>query len=140
MEPTNNESNPYEPKRENRHVTDFHKQLGIQEWMIDSVDKPKLVEDKGGGYFRWVDMKIELRDPLYYSPISKLFELRNDPYKLDVFHIRNLDSAGYVFEEWEVKPEKITMIDFGGRASNDNSDIQKLSICIRPEYCKLTKS
>lgn len=150
---------PFEPKRKNRFLLTFDSSLGINQWYVETAQRPSSKTNNieipflntstyVAGRFVWNDMKVLFRDPIGPSAAQALMEwyrLCSETvtgrqgyaagYKKDVW-LEMLDPGGVVIEKWYLEKCWITDIDFGTLGYNDDK-IADINVTLRPDRCVL---
>ena len=127
---------PYEPKRVNRFIVRFPSSLGINEWFVESANRPNLnitptpipflnTSTYVAGRFEWQTINVTFRDPIGPSASQALMEWVRlcaesvtgrmgyaAGYKKNV-DLEMLDPTGVVVEKWILEGTFLTNINFG---------------------------
>lgn len=149
----------YEPLRQNRWLMRFPSDLGIQEWWLQSANRPKINQQEKEipflntstyviGRYQWETIQVTLRDPIGPSASQAIMEwirLHSESvtgrqgyaagYKRDV-EIEMLDPTGVVVQKWILKNTMCTSADFGS-LSYDSDDLANITITLRFDYAIL---
>ena len=150
---------PYEPKRQNRFILRFDTTLGINEWFVESSQRPSLkinstaisflnTKTYVAGQFEWQEMKVTFRDPIGPSAAQAVMEWVRlcaesvtgrmgyaAGYKKNV-DLEMLDPTGVVIERWLLQGCFITSADFG-QLSYEGDKLATISCSLRPDRCIL---
>jgi len=150
---------PYEPKRNNRFILQLPEELGIEEWLVQSVPRPRLrgrTEHINGGY-DFPPFWIRFRDPIGPSTSQKLWDLymglNTSNLENDMVHeatiedlrtrfdnirrfgmnmnLKMLDPTGVVVEHWEILGCTVLDFDFGNLDYGDDS-VASCGIRVKP--------
>ncbi len=118
--PTNNDNRvirnnfvPFEPMVRNRFLVSFPDEIGIGEYMVQSVDRPRA--HLRNGLVEWENIRIDFVDPIVPSvsqALSVFFQGENLMNNVLEFKIQMLDPVGTVVSEWIINGF-IGTIDFG---------------------------
>ena len=149
----------YEPLRKNRWLMRFPSDLGIQEWWLQSANRPKITQQEKEipflntstyviGRYQWETIQISLRDPIGPSASQAIMEwvrLHSESitgrqgyaagYKRDV-ELEMLDPTGVVVQKWILKNTMCTTADFGD-LSYDSDDLANITLTFRFDYAIL---
>ena len=149
----------YEPLRKNRWLLRFPADLGIQEWTLESANRPKISQPHEEiqflntstyvvGRYTWGEISVTLRDPIGPSTSQAVMEwvrLTSESatgrqgyaigYKRDV-ELEMLDPTGAVVQKWILVNCFITDADFGQLSMSDHG-LATVAITLRPDYCIL---
>ena len=150
---------PYEPKRQNRFILRFPSTLGINEWFVESISRPKLTIGATeiqflntstwvAGRFNWGEISVKFRDPIGPSASQALMEWVRlcaetvtgrmgyaAGYKKNV-DLELLDPTGVVVEKWILEGAWLSSVDFGSLAYN-SENIAEINATLRPDRCIL---
>jgi len=150
---------PYEPKRNNRFILRFPSSLGINEWFVEGVGKPKITiaatpipflntETYVAGKFTWGTINVKFRDPIGPSASQALMEWVRlcaesvtgrmgyaAGYKKNV-DLEQLDPTGVVIEKWVLEGCFLSDVGFGD-LSYTNDGLVSISATLRPDRCIL---
>jgi hypothetical protein len=150
---------PYEPKRANRFILRFPSSLGINEWFVESTNRPKIeinsvpipflnTETYVAGIFKWGTISVTFRDPIGPSAAQALMEwvrLHAESvtgrmgyaagYKKNV-DLEMLDPTGVVVEKWILEGCFLTDVDFQGLGYGDDK-LATIQATLRPDRCIL---
>lgn len=150
---------PYEPKRVNRFILRFDSTLGINEWFVESTDRPSIditsvaipflnTETYVAGRFKWNSMNVVFRDPIGPSATQALMEwvrLHAESvtgrmgyaagYKKNV-DLEMLDPTGVVVEKWILDSCMITKSAWN-QAQYGQDGLATLSVTLQPDRCIL---
>ena len=150
---------PYEPKRSNRFIMRFPSSLGINEWFVESTNRPKITINKVdipflntktyvAGMFEWGEISVTFRDPIGPSAAQALMEwvrLHAESvtgrmgyaagYKKNV-DLEMLDPTGVVVEKWILEGCFLTDVDFQALSYSDDK-LQTIQATLRPDRCIL---
>lgn len=149
----------YELLRKNRFLLRFPSDLGIQEWWVSSVSRPKYTSGKTEipfintsnyviGRYQWEEINISLRDPIGPSASQAVMEwvrLHSESvtgrqgyavaYKRDLI-LEMLDPTGTAISQWIIKEAMITSASFGELDYNSD-DLATIELTLQPFYCIL---
>ena len=149
----------YEPLRKNRWLMRFPSDLGIQEWWLQSANRPKITQQEKEipflntstyvvGRYQWETIQIALRDPIGPSASQAIMEwirLHSESvtgrqgyaagYKRDV-ELEMLDPTGVVVQKWILKNTMCTSADFG-YLSFYSDDLANITLTLRFDYAIL---
>ena len=127
---------PYEPKRQNRFILRFPSSLGINEWFVETAQRPHIqiaateipflnTSTYVAGRFNWQALNVTFRDPIGPSAAQALMEwvrLHAESvtgrmgyaagYKKNV-DLEMLDPTGVVVEKWILEGAFMTSVNFG---------------------------
>ena len=150
---------PYEPKRENRWILRFPSSLGINEWYVESISRPKLTIGSKeieflntstfvAGRFKWDAISVKFRDPIGPSASQALMEWVRlcaesvtgrmgyaAGYKKNV-DLEMLDPTGVVVEKWILEGTWLTGVNFDSLAYNTDA-LASISATLRMDRCVL---
>ena len=133
----------YEPKQSNRFLVKFPTEFKIKEWVVRSIEKPKLrIIDKKifgfkyGSKSLWSTINITLLDSIGYSSTESVFNINQvEPFTI---HIEMLDPTGVVVEDMKLVDCRIKSIDYGYLGYTENK-IHTINLEIQPKNIKLIK-
>jgi hypothetical protein len=150
---------PYEPKKKNRFILRFPSELGINEWFVETTNRPKITigsidipflntKRYVAGKYEWGTVGVTLRDPIGPSAAQAMMEwvrLHAESvtgrmgyaagYKKDV-ELEMLDPTGVVIEKWSLIQCFLTDVDFGSLGYADDA-LANITLTLRPDYCVL---
>lgn len=150
----------YELLRKNRFLLRFPSDLGIQEWWVDSGNRPHFSQNSTDihflntqtyviGKYKWETMSFTLRDPIGPSASQAVMEwvrLHSESitgrqgyacaYKRDLI-LEMLDPTGTAISQWIIKGAMITDVNFGD-LNYSSDDLATIEITIQPAYCILS--
>lgn len=150
---------PAEPKRKNRWLFRFPKDLGFQEWYLSSASRPSITQGDVEipfintstfvlGRFTWDTIDITLRDAIGPSTAQAVMEwvrLGSESvtgrqgyaqgYKKDVY-IEMLDPSGVTVEKWKLEGTFLTNVSFGD-LSYDDDGLAEINATLRMDRCIL---
>jgi len=150
---------PYEPKKKNRFILRFPSELGINEWFVETTNRPKITigsidipflntKRYVAGKYEWGTIGVTLRDPIGPSAAQAMMEwvrLHAESvtgrmgyaagYKKDV-ELEMLDPTGVVIEKWSLIQCFLTDVDFGSLGYADDG-LANITLTLRPDYCVL---
>ena len=150
---------PYEPKRKNRFILRFPSELGINEWFVETTNRPKITIKSTeipflntkryvAGIYEWGTIGVTLRDPIGPSAAQAMMEwvrLHAESvtgrmgyaagYKKDT-ELEMLDPTGVVIEKWSLIQCFLTDVDFGSLGYSDDA-LAGITLTLRPDYCVL---
>jgi hypothetical protein len=150
---------PYEPKRKNRFILSFPSELGINEWYVESANRPSIsiksveipflnTKKYVAGQYEWGEISVTFRDPIGPSAAQALMEwvrLHAESvtgrmgyaagYKKDVT-LQMLDPTGVVVEKWIMIGCFLTKADFQTLGYGDDG-LATIQATLRPDYCVL---
>ena len=150
---------PYEPKKANRFILRFDSTLGINEWFIQTSDRPSIdiksvdipflnTSTYVAGRFTWGELPVTFRDPIGPSASQAVMEWIRlcaesvtgrmgyaAGYKKNV-DLEMLDPTGVVVEKWILEGTFLTGYD-GGSLSYSTDGIAKISCNMRMDRCIL---
>ena len=150
---------PYEPKRNNRWILRFHSSLGINEWYVESTERPKLkinsvpipflnTEVYVAGKFNWEPINVTFRDPIGPSATQAVMEwIRTCAesvtgrmgyaagYKKNV-DLEMLDPTGVVIEKWILEGAFLTGYN-GGALKYGSDEVSTITSTIVMDRCIL---
>ena len=150
---------PYEPKKKNRFILRFPSELGINEWFVETTNRPKITigsidipflntKRYVAGKYEWGTVGVTLRDPIGPSAAQAMMEwvrLHAESvtgrmgyaagYKKDV-ELEMLDPTGVVIEKWSLIQCFLTDVDFGSLGYSDDA-LANITLTLRPDYCVL---
>jgi len=150
---------PYEPKKKNRFILRFPSELGINEWFVETTNRPKITigsidipflntKRYVAGKYEWGTIGVTLRDPIGPSAAQAMMEwvrLHAESvtgrmgyaagYKKDV-ELEMLDPTGVVIEKWSLIQCFLTDVDFGSLGYSDDA-LANITLTLRPDYCVL---
>lgn len=110
----------FEMKLNNRFQVTFPEELGIESWMVQSIDRPHVSLSE---YRReWEDITITFYDAIGPSTSQKIMGLMvNDNNRLTMdIKVQVFDPVGAAVEEWIVNG-LIRSVDFGQLSYNENA-------------------
>ncbi len=150
---------PYEPKKKNRFILRFPSELGINEWFVETTNRPKIsinpidipflnTKRYVAGKYEWNTIGVTLRDPIGPSAAQAMMEwvrLHAESvtgrmgyaagYKKNV-DLEMLDPTGVVIEKWSLIQCFLTDVDFGSLGYADDA-LANITLTLRPDYCVL---
>jgi hypothetical protein len=150
---------PYEPKRQNRFIMRFPSSLGINEWFVETANRPTITINSTeiqflntstyvAGRFTWGTIGLKLRDPIGPSAAQATMEWIRlcaesvtgrmgyaAGYKKNV-DLEMLDPTGVVVEKWIYEGCFITTANFGGLGYSQDA-LAGIDITLRPDRCIL---
>ena len=150
---------PYEPKKANRFILRFDSTLGINEWFIQTSDRPSIdiksvdipflnTSTYVAGRFEWKELNVTLIDPIGPSATQSIMEwvrLHAESvtgrmgyaagYKKNV-DLEMLDPTGVVVEKWILQNCFITKASWD-KVDYKDDKLAGLSISLRPDRCIL---
>jgi hypothetical protein len=150
---------PYEPKKKNRFILRFPSELGINEWFVETTNRPKITigsidipflntKRYVAGKYEWGTIGVTLRDPIGPSAAQAMMEwvrLHAESvtgrmgyaagYKKDI-ELEMLDPTGVVIEKWSLIQCFLTDVDFGSLGYSDDA-LANITLTLRPDYCVL---
>jgi hypothetical protein len=150
---------PYEPKRKNRFILRFPSSLGINEWFVETANRPSIkikevpidflnTSTFVAGRFNWDTIQVKFRDPIGPSATQALMEwvrLHAESvtgrmgyavgYKRDV-DLEMLDPTGVVVEKWILYNTFLTDVNFGSLGYSDDA-LADITATLRPDRCVL---
>lgn len=149
----------YEPLRNNRWILRFPADLGIQEWTLESAQRPTINQKDIEieflntstwvvGRYTWDALKVTFRDPIGPSTSQAIMEwvrLTSESvtgrqgyaigYKRDL-ELEMLDPTGAVVQKWVLKNCFLTDVSFGELKYSDDG-LATITATIRTDYCIL---
>lgn len=150
---------PYEPKRQNRFIMRFPSSLGINEWFIETAQRPHITiaateipflntSTYVAGRFTWQTLNVTFRDPIGPSASQALMEwvrLHAESvtgrmgyaagYKKDI-DLEMLDPTGVVVEKWILYGTFLTDVNFNTLAYNTDA-LATIAATLRMDRCVL---
>lgn len=150
---------PYEPKRKNRFILRFPSSLGINEWFVETANRPSIkinpvdiqflnTSTYVAGRFNWDTISVKFRDPIGPSASQALMEwvrLHAESvtgrmgyaagYKKDI-DLEMLDPTGVVVEKWILYGTFLTDVNFGSLGYGDDA-LADITATLRPDRCVL---
>jgi len=150
---------PYEPKRQNRFILRFPSSLGINEWFVETAQRPHITINPVeipflntstfvAGRFNWQTLNVTFRDPIGPSAAQALMEwvrLHAESvtgrmgyaagYKKDI-DLEMLDPTGVVVEKWILYGTFLTDVNFNTLAYNADA-LATISATLRMDRCVL---
>lgn len=150
---------PYEPKRKNRFILRFPSSLGINEWFVETANRPQIqikevpidflnTSTFVAGRFNWATIQVKFRDPIGPSAAQALMEwvrLHAESvtgrmgyaagYKKDI-DLEMLDPTGVVVEKWILYGTFLTDVNFGSLGYSDDA-LADITATLRPDRCVL---
>lgn len=154
-----NVPNLYEPKRNNRFILRFPSDLGINEWIVTTAQRPKQkinsveiplfnTSQYVAGRFNWEAISVKFIDPIGPSTTQAIMEwsrLHAESvtgrmgyavgYKKDVELVMT-DPTGVEVEKWILEGCFITDLDFGDLDYSDDA-LATVSATLRMDRCVL---
>lgn len=151
--------NTYEPLRQNRFIVRFPSDLGIQEWTVESANRPNIqinaveipflnTSTWVAGRYVWQQIDLTFRDPIGPSASQAIMEWIRlcaesvtgrmgyaIGYKRDV-ELEMLDPTGAVVQKWIIKGAWIMNSNFG-QLNHGQDALATISVTLRPDYCIL---
>lgn len=129
-----------DPKRKNRFVVEFPKELGIESWTVQKCNLPELKDGK------WQNIKISFIDPIgLVSPVNglnKIMDMKKSFFSnKPIFNIKIkiLDPTGAIIDNWLVSIKSVESVNFGYLDySHDN--LVTPSLTVRVKECSLVNS
>lgn len=149
-----------EPKRNNRFSLEFPTELGIESFLVQTSDKPKMeigsteipymnTSTWVAGRFKWQPMTIKFIDVIGPSTTQKVMEwvrLHAETatgrmgyaigYKKNLV-LKALDPVGEDVEKWTLIGCQITNVEFGSY-DYGNDELAEVTITIQPDKCLLS--
>jgi len=150
---------PYEPKRKNRFILRFPSSLGINEWFVETANRPSIkigvvdipflnTSTFVAGRFNWDTISVKFRDPIGPSASQALMEwvrLHAESvtgrmgyaagYKKDI-DLEMLDPTGVVVEKWILYGTFLGDVNFGSLGYSDEN-LADITATLRPDRCVL---
>ena len=150
---------PYEPKRQNRFILRFPSSLGINEWFVETAQRPHIqiaateipflnTSTYVAGRFNWQALNVTFRDPIGPSASQALMEwvrLHAESvtgrmgyaagYKKNV-DLEMLDPTGVVVEKWILEQCMITKSAWDGVSYSDDK-LAGLDVTLQMDRCIL---
>jgi hypothetical protein len=150
---------PYEPKRQNRFIMRFPSSLGINEWFIETAQRPHITiaateipflntSTYVAGRFTWQTLNVTFRDPIGPSASQALMEwvrLHAESvtgrmgyaagYKKDI-DLEMLDPTGVVVEKWILYGTFLTDVNFNALSYNTDA-LATIAATLRMDRCVL---
>lgn len=150
---------PYEPKRVNRFIFRFPSSLGINEWFVESGNRPNYKVNATeiqflntstyvAGRFNWEALNVKFRDPIGPSASQALMEwvrLCTESvtgrmgyaagYKKNV-DLEMLDPTGVVVEKWILEGTFMSSVNFGSLSYGQDA-IATIDATLRMDRCIL---
>jgi len=150
---------PYEPKRQNRFILRFPSSLGINEWFVETAQRPHITINPVeipflntstyvAGRFIWQTLNVTFRDPIGPSASQALMEwvrLHAESvtgrmgyaagYKKDI-DLEMLDPTGVVVEKWILYGTFLTDVNFNTLAYNADA-LATIAATLRMDRCVL---
>ena len=150
---------PYEPKRQNRFILRFPSSLGINEWFVETAQRPHIqiaateipllnTSTYVAGRFNWQALNVTFRDPIGPSAAQALMEwvrLHAESvtgrmgyaagYKKDI-DLEMLDPTGVVVEKWILYGTFLTDVNFNALSYSQDA-LATISASLRPDRCVL---
>jgi hypothetical protein len=150
---------PYEPKRMNRFILRFPGPLGINEWFVESTQRPHIkigateiqflnTSTFVAGRFNWEALSVKFRDPIGPSAAQALMEwvrLHAESvtgrmgyavgYKRNI-DLEMLDPTGVVIEKWILQDTFLTDVNFGD-LNYSQDGLATISATLRMDRCIL---
>jgi len=150
---------PYEPKRQNRFILRFPSSLGINEWFVETAQRPHITINSVeipflntstfvAGRFNWQTLNVTFRDPIGPSAAQALMEwvrLHAESvtgrmgyaagYKKDI-DLEMLDPTGVVVEKWILYGTFLTDVNFNTLAYNADA-LATIAATLRMDRCVL---
>ena len=148
---------PYEPKRQNRFIMRFPSPLGINEWFVESANRPSITINSTeiaflntstyvAGRFTWTTIPVVFRDPIGPSAAQALMEwvrLHAESvtgrmgyaagYKKNV-DLEMLDPTGVVVEKWILEGCFLTNLNFG-ELNYSQDELATIDASLRMDRC-----
>ena len=150
---------PYEPKRQNRFILRFPSSLGINEWFVETAQRPHIqiaateipflnTSTYVAGRFNWQALNVTFRDPIGPSAAQALMEwvrLHAESvtgrmgyaagYKKNV-DLEMLDPTGVVVEKWILEGTMITKTAWS-EANYSQDTLATLDATLQMDRCIL---
>jgi hypothetical protein len=150
---------PYEPKRKNRFILRFPSSLGINEWFVETANRPSIkigvvdipflnTSTFVAGRFNWDTISVKFRDPIGPSASQALMEWvrlhaesvtgrmgYSSGYKKDI-DLEMLDPTGVVVEKWILYGTFLGDVNFGSLGYSDEN-LADITATLRPDRCVL---
>ena len=150
---------PYEPKRQNRFILRFPSSLGINEWFVETAQRPHIqiaateipflnTSTYVAGRFNWQALNVTFRDPIGPSAAQALMEwvrLHAESvtgrmgyaagYKKNV-DLEMLDPTGVVVEKWILEQCMITKSTWDNVSYSDDK-LAGLDVTLQMDRCIL---
>lgn len=135
---------PCEPKRKNRWLVKFPKEMGISTYMVQSTNRPNLeiINKKFFNYtyktkLNWEEISFILVDPISPSSTQGMFNwIKKYKNKKFNYTLEILDPTGVVVECWLIKDCVIKSINYGD-LSYKKDGITLLNLKVKPKTCEL---
>lgn len=149
----------YEPLKKNRFILRFPSDLGLQEFTLESAQRPTLTVNSVeipfldaktyvAGAYSWGEITVSFRDVIGPSTSQAIMEWDRlcaesvsgrmgyaAGYKRDV-ELEMLDPNKTVIQKWILVNAWITQSNFGELSMSDDA-IATITITLRPDYCIL---
>ena len=150
---------PYEPKRQNRFILRFPSSLGINEWFVETAQRPHIqiaateipflnTSTYVAGRFNWQALNVTFRDPIGPSAAQALMEwvrLHAESvtgrmgyaagYKKNV-DLEMLDPTGVVVEKWILEGSFLSDVNFDSLGYGTDA-LATITATIRMDRCIL---
>ena len=150
---------PYEPKRQNRFILRFPSSLGINEWFVETAQRPHIqiaateipflnTSTYVAGRFNWQTINVTFRDPIGPSAAQALMEwvrLHAESvtgrmgyaagYKKDI-DLEMLDPTGVVVEKWILYGTFLTDVNFNALSYSQDA-LATIAATLRMDRCVL---
>ena len=150
---------PYEPKRQNRFILRFPSSLGINEWFVETAQRPHIqiaateipflnTSTYVAGRFNWQAINVTFRDPIGPSAAQALMEwvrLHAESvtgrmgyaagYKKDI-DLEMLDPTGVVVEKWILYGTFLTDVNFNALSYSQDA-LATIAATLRMDRCVL---
>jgi hypothetical protein len=150
---------PYEPKRQNRFILRFPSSLGINEWFVETAQRPHIqinateipflnTSTYVAGRFNWQPLAVTFRDPIGPSASQALMEwvrLHAESvtgrmgyaagYKKDI-DLEMLDPTGVVVEKWILYGTFLTDVNFNALSYSQDA-LATIAATLRMDRCVL---
>ena len=150
---------PYEPKRQNRFILRFPSSLGINEWFVETAQRPHIqiaateipflnTSTYVAGRFNWQALNVTFRDPIGPSASQALMEwvrLHAESvtgrmgyaagYKKDI-DLETLDPTGVVVEKWILYGTFLTDVNFNALSYSQDA-LATIAATLRMDRCVL---
>jgi hypothetical protein len=148
-----------EPKRENRFVVEFPSEFGIESYVVQKINKPRIqfvstpYKNPDGSHtiinsdYKWDNFEIEFLDIIGPSTSAKLLNMVNicknrrekiadKKAPLFTFYIKSLDPTGVEIEKWKITVAELLDVNFGD-LDYGSDKLQFCKVVLKPLDCEL---
>lgn len=126
----------FEPKKNNRWIVNFSPELGLENWVVQMIDRPVITAGYDGK-ITIKDINVTLIDPIGPSSSEKVYKCLMDK-TIFSYTLEMLDPVNKGVEKWEMSDCIIKQADFGVLSYLDDR-ITTIKLIIEPRKFELKK-